>query len=251
MPTRYSTLDWADQLPQPKDSMIVHASNSSAVSPTTPRPSKEGGTRARPIATPPTRPPHKHFSPLNNPSETPRSSRKRLEDIEAGLRQREQDISPTRHPGHSKEPEPSTPYSGAQTIPQPPSPVPTEVDCEVETQPRKTFSFLGLDYSPEPITSTIKDEGQPSTPKKRRLTSPTEGTVIQPAADAVTIGGGLPLTPPQTTRRVAQSDAPRPFSPVTRSRKGKEREGLPPVWSQGQVGTRPLHNPRAVLPTEV
>lgn len=230
--------------------MIVHASNSSAVSPATPRPSKEGA-RARPIATPPTRSPQKNFSSSSNPSETPRSSRRRLEDIEAGLRQREQDLSPTRRPGPSKESEPSRSYSGTQTIPQPPSPVPTEVDCEVETQPRKTFSFLGLDYGPEPITPTIKDEGQPSTPKKRRLTSPAEGTAIQPAADAVTIGGGVPVTPPQTTRRVAQSDAPRPVSPITRSRKGKEREGPPPVWSQDQVGACPLHNLHVVLLAEV
>ena len=174
---------------------------------------------------------------MSNPPETPQS-RKRLEDIETGLRQRKQDFSPTRCPGPSKEPGPSTSFSDAQTIPQPPSPVPTEVDCEVETQPRKTFSFLGLEYSPELIASTIKDEGQPATPKKRRLTPPTEGTGIQPGADAVPFGGGLPLTPPQTTRRVAQPDGPEPVSPTIRVRKGKERERVAPVRTQDQVGGR-------------
>lgn len=161
-----------------------------------------------------------------------------MEDIETGLRQRKQDFSPTRCPGPSKEPGPSTSFSDAQTIPQPPSPVPTEVDCEVETQPRKTFSFLGLEYSPELIASTIKDEGQPATPKKRRLTPPTEGTGIQPGADAVPFGGGLPLTPPQTTRRVAQPDGSEPVSPTIRVRKGKERERVAPVRTQDQVGGR-------------
>lgn len=165
-----------------------------------------------------------------------------MEDIEAGLRQRgqEQDRSPTRHPGPSKEQGPITSLSGAQAIPQPPSPVPTEID-EVETEPRKTYSFLGLEHSPELIATTIEQEGRPSTPKKRRLTPPTEGNVIQPAADAVSFSGMLPFTPPPTTRRVAQADVPESVPAIIRSRKGKEREGVPPVRTQNEVGDYPFH----------
>lgn len=161
-------------------------------------------------------------------------------DIEAGLKQRELDVSPTRHPGpSSREPGPSSLFSSAQeAIPQPPSPVPTEVDCEVEAQPRKTYSFLGLPYSPEAIVSTIKDEGQPSTPKKQRLIPPTGDTLL---ADAVFSGGGLLLTPPQTTRRVVQSGGRESASAVMHSRKGKEREGRPPVQTQDQVGAHPFY----------
>lgn len=163
---------------------------------------------------------------------TPRS-KKRLEDIEMGLRQREHDVSPTRHdPSPSKEPEQSSPLSIVPAIPQPPSPVPTEVD-EVEVQPRKTYSFLGLHYSPESVVSAIKDEGpgQPSTPKKPRLS--------QSATDPAPSGGGLLLTPPQTTRRITESDQPQPMSSMTRTRKGKEREGAPPAQTQDQVGAQP------------
>ncbi|KAF8559808.1 hypothetical protein OG21DRAFT_495605 [Imleria badia] len=227
---------WADQLPRAKDG-IVYASNSSAAQSPAPRPSKQGGTRAYPPATPPAHPPRKHLSPLNNPSETPRST-KRLEDIEAGLRKREQeqDRSPTRRPGLSKEQGPTTSLSGVQAIPQPPSPVPTEIDCEVETEPRKTFSFLGLDRSPESVAAPLKQEGQPSTPKKRRLTPPTEGIVIQPAAGAGSFSGRLPVTPPSTTRRGAQTAEPESVSAIIRSRKGKEREGVPPVRTQNEWG---------------
>lgn len=224
---------WADQL-LPREN-IVRASSSSTRSP-----SKEGGgPSTRPTFTPHTRPLQKHSSLSNSPSEivTP-PSQKRLEDIEAGLRQREHDLSPTRHPGPSKESEPSSPLSIVPAIPQPPSPVPTEVDSgEVEVQPRKTYSFLGLHDSPESVVSAIKDEGQPSTPKKRRLT----GTP-QLATDAVPSGGGLLLTPPQTTRHIAASDQPQPLSAKTRSRKGKEREGASPVQTQDQVGEHPFRN---------
>lgn len=216
-------LGWAD------DDNIVHASSSSAALPA-PQPSREGaGTRARPASTPHIlHPLQEYFSP----SVTPRS-RRRLEDIEAGLKQREQDLSPTRQAGSLREAVPSTSSPSAQAIPQPPSPVPTEVDCEDEAQPQKTYSFLGLHYSPEPIISTIKDDGQPSTP-------PTEGAVIQPAAVAASSGGGLLLTPPQTTRRVTRSDEAKS---ILHSRKGKEREGGPPVQTQNQVCARPFHYP--------
>ncbi|KAG8217745.1 Sfi1 spindle body protein-domain-containing protein [Butyriboletus roseoflavus] len=222
---------WADDLP--KDSTIPASGSSS-------QPPKEGAsTRAHPTSAPRTRPlreQHEGYSPSNNPLVIPRS-RKRLVDIEAGLRQREVDLSPTRHPGPSREPGPSTSFSLAQAIiPQPPSPVPTEVDCEDEAQPQKTYSFLGLHYSPESIVSAIKDEGQPSTPKKQRLIPPTEDTVVQPAADAVSSGSGLLPTPPQTIRRVTQSDEPEFVSAIMHSRKGKEREGRPPVQTQDQNG---------------
>lgn len=171
---------------------------------------------------------------------TPRS-RKRLEDIAAGLKQRDQDLSPTRQPGPSREPGHSTSYSSTQAIPQPPSPVPTEVDDgEADAQPQRTYSFLGLHYSPEPIVSTIKDEGQPSTPKKQRLIPPSGGPAVQPA---VSSGGGL-FTPPQSTRRVAQSGEPESISAI---RKGKEREGRLPVQSQDQVGAHPFHYPCNII----
>lgn len=157
-----------------------------------------------------------------------RRSRKRLEDIEAGLKQREIDLSPVRRPGPSGEP--CTPLPIAPTIPQPPSPVPTEVDSnEVEAQPRKTYSFLGLHNSPEPVASVIKDEGRPSTPKKRR-------TLSQPASS----GDGLLLTPPQSTQRITEFDQPKPLSSITHSRKGKEREGAP-VRTEDRVGAHPFH----------
>lgn len=234
-------LDWADDLPNLKDS-IVHASGSStALSP--PQPSKEGaGTRTRPTTPRTLRPLRENLSSLNNPSVTPRS-RKRLEDIETGLKQRDQDFSPTRHAGPSRERGPSTSYSSTQAIPQPPSPVPTEVDCEADAQPQKTYSFLGLHDSPDPIVSTIKDEGQPSTPKKQRLVPPSECTAIQLVADAISSGGGLLLTPPQSTRRVAQPSASEPesISAIMHNRKGKEREDRPPVQTLDQVSAHPFH----------
>ena len=220
-------LAWADQL-LPKESMGRTSSSS------THSPSKEGaGPSARPTATPRTRPLQRHGSPLNSPSETvtPRS-RRRLDDIQAGLEQREHDFSPTRRPGPSKEPGPGTPLSTiVPTIPQPPSPVPTEVDSdEVEAQPRKTYSFLGLYDSPESVVSAIKDEGEPSTPKKRRVTT-----------DPAPPGEGLLLTPPQSRQRTTKSDQPELLSTTRRSGKGKEREGAPPVQTQGQVGAHCFH----------
>lgn len=243
-------LDWADaKLPRLKDS-VVHASSSSAAQSSTPRPSS---SRAPLAATPPTRPLQKHISPSNDPG-TPQS-RKRLEDIAAGLREREQDLSPIRLPSPLKEREPSILSSNVHAIPQPPSPVPTEVDCEDKTQPRKTFSFLGLDRSPEPVTATIPQEGQPSTPKKRRLIPPAEATAISPTADATPFDGGLPLTPPQTTRRVAQRDRPMAVSARIPSRKGKEREDFPPARTEDQVGAYPFRLPNNVvlhgLPLEI
>lgn len=226
--TTYFILDWADKVPRVNDT-LTHASNQSIAPTPAPSPFRGGDNRASPAP-----PQQQHFSPTNSPSETPRS-RKRLGDIEVGLKQREQDLSPIRpQAGPSRDPGPSASSFDAQTIPQPPSPVPTEIDCEPEPRPRR--SFLGLDRDPEPIISTIQVEDQPSTPKKQRLTPPVQGTTLPSTADAASLGGGLPLTPPQTTRRVPQSDELVHVSAV-RSRKGKEREGALPVQMQDQVGT--------------
>ncbi|KAF8447703.1 hypothetical protein L210DRAFT_3526991 [Boletus edulis BED1] len=191
---------WADQVPRLRDN--------------------QGGPRVQPVTTPSVRTSQQQFSPPRSPAESPQR-RKRMDAIEAGLRQREQDIVATR-PSSSMERGASTSPSGVQADCQPASPVPTEPEPEVEAPPRR--SFLGLLDSPELHSSTMQEEGQPSTPKKRRISLPTEGSEIPPRT--APFGGGLPLTPPQTIRRGMQPDGPEPVSPIVRSRKGKERESV-------------------------
>ncbi|KAG9318709.1 hypothetical protein JVU11DRAFT_805 [Chiua virens] len=207
---------WADELHSQQS--VVPAS-----SPNLSRAHSTSAPRARPL--------QEHISPSSNPPETPRSG-KRLEGIYLGLRERELALSPTRQPGPSRA-IPQLP--GIQTIPQPPSPVPTEPDGEVEA-PLRVRSFLGLYDSPEPVEATIKDEGQPSTPKKRRLTPPPVGPAEQPATSC---GAEALATPPETTRRGARSYENKRESDVVRSRKGKEREGAPPApndWDEDESG---------------
>lgn len=156
-----------------------------------------------------------------------------------GLQQREQDLSLSHDLGLSEEAGPST-SPGIEGIPQPPSPVPTEIDDTADSgeQPGKSFrSFLGLDYGPPQAGATpAKDVAQPSTPKKRRLTPPTGDTGKQPDTDAVPSGAKLPLTPPQTTHRTGRFDKPKQVSSASSNRKGKERERVAPEQAQDQVG---------------
>ncbi|KIJ69247.1 hypothetical protein HYDPIDRAFT_105846, partial [Hydnomerulius pinastri MD-312] len=69
-------------------------------------------------------------------------------------------------------------------------------------------------------------ESRPATPKKRRLSPPVDD--IEPSGGASSAQPGLPLTPPQTTRRTAppiedeRETRPQPVTPTRR--KGKEKE---------------------------
>ncbi|KAF8844503.1 hypothetical protein BDN67DRAFT_962867 [Paxillus ammoniavirescens] len=191
-------------------------------------------------------------------TETPRSA-KRLEDINAGLRQRKltQSQSPSRAGPSKQHVEPISgpplPTFSAKDAPtRPASPAVTEVDHESDVPP-KNFSFLGLEYTPEVKTSTIEDpEGHPTTPKKPRLIPSTEE--ILPAAGAASAGASLLLTPPETTRPAThrqpgerkQETRPQPVTPTKRKGKGKELE-----YAQvGQIERKGRHLHRTGSPVK-